>query len=353
MTSPAPIPQARLSVCIPTYNRAAYLEPLLRSLAPQLGPDDEVVISDNASTDDTPGLVARWQETMPNLVYKRWDENRGADQNYLNVVALARGDYCWLVGSDDVPAGDAIAVIRRALASDADALLFSRMLCTAGMHVLEPHTSWAFGEDRVFQCAGEGLAEYFRTCRSITGLFSYLSGIVFRRAIWVRDEHPGRLLGSAYVHADILIRQLARGGILLASPRIIVNCRCGNDSFSDGNKGKRLSLDFDGYARIADALDPAAGLEMMRVLVREHPWRNLVHILKYQIALGPGRGERFLALLARLGTPAHQRLFYRFLALPPVFPAFELVEPWFKKDNPWRKFKRRYLNRLFRAESAA
>ena len=46
----------RLSICIPTYNRAVELRPLLDTIVAQTGHglDVEIVISDNASTDNTP-----------------------------------------------------------------------------------------------------------------------------------------------------------------------------------------------------------------------------------------------------------------------------------------------------------
>lgn len=51
-----------LSIVIPTFNRASLLERCLDRLAPQAPPDAgvEVVVADDGSTDDTPGVVARW-----------------------------------------------------------------------------------------------------------------------------------------------------------------------------------------------------------------------------------------------------------------------------------------------------
>lgn len=330
-----------LSVCIPTYNRATLLDELLSSLAPQLDDRVEIVVSDNASSDDTADVMARWAARLPKLRYKRWGENRGADRNYLDVVAMAEGQYCWLMGSDDIVAPGALQKIFAAIGENPDCLLYSRLLCSREMIPIEPHTYWTFAVPRRFDFSAQPLVDYLRECRSIAGLFSYLSGIVFRREIWDRDPQKERLIGSAYAHADILIRQLARGASLRASPEITVHCRCGNDSFSDGNKGKRLSLDFDGYARIAAELPPATGLELMRVLIREHPWRNLIHILRYQRSQGTDRGNDFVSLLERLGVPAMRRTFYLHCSRQPWFGVFEALEPWFKKETPWRKLKRR------------
>jgi glycosyltransferase involved in cell wall biosynthesis len=99
----------KISICIPTYNRAAHLANCLQSLivcAEHGALDFEVCISDNGSTDDTQEVVKRAQGRLP-IKYWRNAENLGIPRNFLNVVDMARGDFAWLVGDDDliVPAG--------------------------------------------------------------------------------------------------------------------------------------------------------------------------------------------------------------------------------------------------------
>ena len=331
-----------LSICIPTFNRRHYLDELLASLAPQVDCDVELVISDNASTDGTAEMVDAWRHRLPLIRYHRWDTNRGADSNYLSCVELASGRYCWFIGSDDIAAADAVATIREGMTKGADCMLFARDLRTRDMVPLGNHSFWSFTNDRIFDFSRQPLRDYFELSTSLCALFSYLSSIVFRRDFWMQDTSKERLVGSAYAHADILLRQLERGGSLLASSTTVVRCRCGNDSFSDGNKGKRLSLDFDGYARIAESLpDATDGLGLMRILVREHPWRNLIHVLRHKRAVDPVAERSFLDLLARLGVARHRLAWYRIVATTPWFEMFLRVEPLFKKDGPLVKMKRR------------
>ena len=72
-----------LSICIPTYNRAAYLRQCVDAIVGQEGFDDrlEVVISDNCSTDDTQAVSLEYQEKHPNIHYYRNEENI-RDQNF-------------------------------------------------------------------------------------------------------------------------------------------------------------------------------------------------------------------------------------------------------------------------------
>ena len=82
-----------LSICIPTYNRAEYLEKSLASLVAQDGfPLVEVVISDNCSSDDTAGVCRSYCSRYPNIVYHRNEENI-LDRNFPSVLMLAHGAY--------------------------------------------------------------------------------------------------------------------------------------------------------------------------------------------------------------------------------------------------------------------
>src|SRR5919204_2898541 len=93
-----------LSICIPTYNRAHLLEVSLRYLAPQaaeFSSEVELIVSDNCSTDNTPGVVAQAQRYAP-IRYHRNGENIGAARNVLVLTdELALGEFCWILGDDD------------------------------------------------------------------------------------------------------------------------------------------------------------------------------------------------------------------------------------------------------------
>src|SRR5262249_43627784 len=71
-----------LSICIPTYNRSHFLKECLRSLFAQTFDHSavEVIVSDNASTDDTPNVVRKYAERYPIVKYVRNETNIGADR---------------------------------------------------------------------------------------------------------------------------------------------------------------------------------------------------------------------------------------------------------------------------------
>lgn len=84
-----------LSICIPTHNRAPYLKKCLDSLVCQpefLNGAVEIVISDNASTDNTTELIRYYQNKYDNIVYHRNVKNIGivnGDINY--AIAMQSG----------------------------------------------------------------------------------------------------------------------------------------------------------------------------------------------------------------------------------------------------------------------
>ena len=56
---------ARISICLPVYNGAAYVEEALASIAAQTSKDYVVLASDNASTDQTSEILTRWSKQIP------------------------------------------------------------------------------------------------------------------------------------------------------------------------------------------------------------------------------------------------------------------------------------------------
>lgn len=98
------MPKPLLTIAIPTYNRSACLQLCLSVLLPQVeraGGEVEVIVSDNASMDDTPAVVAAHQGKVP-ILYLRNEENVGADRNFIQCFGRAQGDYMLLLGDDDV-----------------------------------------------------------------------------------------------------------------------------------------------------------------------------------------------------------------------------------------------------------
>jgi glycosyltransferase involved in cell wall biosynthesis len=90
----------RVSVVIPTYNRAYILAGALQSVLSQSFHDFEVLVVDDASTDATRELVTQFADAR--VRYLRQDTNRGVGAARNLAVESARGEYISFLDSDDV-----------------------------------------------------------------------------------------------------------------------------------------------------------------------------------------------------------------------------------------------------------
>ena len=105
--------QPLLSISIPTYNRAAYLEASLAQLRSELANEAsglvEIVVSDNASPDNTPAVVAHAVQHGLAIRYIRNPENIGSDANIAQCFNQAKGQYVIIMGDDDLFVDGALA----------------------------------------------------------------------------------------------------------------------------------------------------------------------------------------------------------------------------------------------------
>jgi glycosyltransferase involved in cell wall biosynthesis len=91
-----------VSIGVPTCNRAHLLEQALRTLLSQDYPHLEILISDNASTDETPALCKRLANQYPFIHYQRQPEKVRATVNFTSVLLRARGEFFMWAADDDL-----------------------------------------------------------------------------------------------------------------------------------------------------------------------------------------------------------------------------------------------------------
>jgi Glycosyltransferases involved in cell wall biogenesis len=286
----------KLSICIPTYNREDLLKETLDSIFGQLADGHlasvEVVVSDNASTDNTTDLIERLQSVHSNLRYFRWSENMGPDRNYLKVIEEARGEYCWFFGSDDILLPSSLEKVLAAIAKQpSDIVLFDRLVSDATLSAPPVVTSWTGLRTSVtFHTVEqrEELFNYIDSCTSLGGFFSFLSVILFRKSGWDAVPNKDRFVGSAYVHVHALFTMMAEGCRFSYYKEPLVLCRLGNDTFCPDQSWesiyKRLKLDIDGYYQIVlctFGTDSSVSRKLIAKLENMLPFGTLVGIRTY------------------------------------------------------------------------
>lgn len=92
----------KISLGMPIYNGATFLRETLDSLLQQTFGDFELIISDNASTDETSDICRDYARRDPRIRYERLSENAGAIANFNRLPNLATGEYYKWVAADDL-----------------------------------------------------------------------------------------------------------------------------------------------------------------------------------------------------------------------------------------------------------
>ena len=281
-----------LSICIPTYNRANYLDKAIESIVSQidheLEPCVEICISDNASIDATKEVIEQWRKkTLVEIIYHCNQHNEGADRNYLQVVNISSGKYCWLMGSDDCLVPGAIQRMLLELKNEYDIYLCNRIECTVEMKPLGKRC-WLEESipDSVFDFADrKQLERYFLKARTLGAVFSYLSSIIVKRKKWINILYDNRFTGTAYSHAYILLSIIAKGARMQYIQDGLVLCRLNNDSFATEGVLKRFLLDIDGYLMIGNAVFEEYDIrkKFFSVILCE---KDFIRILKIRILHG-------------------------------------------------------------------
>lgn len=93
-----------ISILIPTYNRDVFLDASLEVLVPQVLEYEnlvEIIISDNASVDNTEEIVKKYSSIIT-IKYNKNKENIGFAKNFEFLIRESSGQYIYLMGDDDI-----------------------------------------------------------------------------------------------------------------------------------------------------------------------------------------------------------------------------------------------------------
>lgn len=100
--------QYLLAICIPTYNRSAYLQACMQSVCTEISSArlEEtvvVIISDNNSTDDTRQAAEAFRNRYDgiDIRYSCNPDNVGAVNNFIRLVEISPADFTYILGDDD------------------------------------------------------------------------------------------------------------------------------------------------------------------------------------------------------------------------------------------------------------
>lgn len=275
MTHP-PRTKPLVSIGMPVFNGGRYLERAIESLLAQSLGDFELIISDNASTDNTRALCERYARLDARIRYLRQAENIGAPRNYNVVVHEARGSFFkWASASDEV-AADLLAKCVAALQADDGAVL-------------------AFGRTRFIDEAGTLLdvydGDFSVTAATPSERFDYVCRHLVlnnaQSALIRLDALRRTALDRTYPHGDpVLMAELALQGRWHLLPDILAYRRTGRDHFTPQRT----------LAEITRIYDPRRTRPLMLIHWRRHwdyctvalhapiPWGERLRAVRHALA---------------------------------------------------------------------
>ena len=139
---------ALISVVIPCYNAAKYLEKALRSLEEQSFRDFDVILADDCSTDDTAEFIAAYQERSPlKIVYLKNEKNSGPAVTRNNAIAASGAEHVCFCDSDDWYDTDYLEkMVSAAKKSAADMVICGYKVVLADGRTIEHPIGWSQGE---------------------------------------------------------------------------------------------------------------------------------------------------------------------------------------------------------------
>ena len=181
----------RVSIGLPVYNGARYLRECLDSLVAQTYRDIEIVICDNASTDDTESICREFALSDARIRYYRNDSNVGAGRNYNMTFELSQGEFFKWAAHDDLCAPRFVeACVERLDRDPAVILAFPKMVDIDGngreigvrniSHIPRAVRGASASPQRRFR-------DLIRTDYTVEEIFGVIRADILRKSVLIRN----------------------------------------------------------------------------------------------------------------------------------------------------------------------
>ncbi len=259
----------KLSIGIPTYNRADFIVETLDSIVPQLTPGVELLILDGASPDDTQQVVRAYIEKHPQVRYHRRKTKTNPDADFDRTVELCRGEYCWLFPDDDLMSPGTIAKVLSVLDEKPDLVVVDGKVEDVTLSMTLRPRRMAFEGVRRY-----GPEDADALLVDTGGVLSFIGAAIVRRDLWLSRDRES-YFGCYFLHVGVIFQKPPASAVAIGEP--LVRIRYGNSLWTPkrfeiwGFSWPELIQGFHGYS--AEAKAKAGG---------EYPWRSFKHMLSFR-----------------------------------------------------------------------
>jgi glycosyltransferase involved in cell wall biosynthesis len=125
----------KISVCMATYNGAEYIRQQLETILPQLNANDEVIVSDDSSSDNTLEIVKSFYDSR--IIIYSGNHFRSPVFNFENAIQKATGEIIFLSDQDDIWTENKVKVMMAALTT-CDLVVSDCYITDKDLHVIVP-----------------------------------------------------------------------------------------------------------------------------------------------------------------------------------------------------------------------
>ena len=238
-----------ISVCIATYNGEKYIKEEIESILPQLGCEDEIIVSDDGSTDTTLEIIRGFNDPRIKIVSHNKEKALYkfdyTTHNFENALSYAKGDYIFLADQDDVWLPDKVNVTLEALRNN-DIAISDCVVVDKNLKEIKPSR---FTKSRpsvkisnnILSCNNHGCCMAFRRCVLNTVLPFPKAGVA--HDLWIA------VYGAIFHNVEFIDK-----------PLILFRRHDGNVSESMGKSTASLSYKLSYRLKIMNALLRRAGL---------------------------------------------------------------------------------------------
>lgn len=275
----------KLSICIATRNRAAFIAETIYSIATQMTDEVEIVVLDGASTDNTTAVVSDLKAHIPNLHYFRKEANGGVDRDYDEAVSKATGDYCWLMSDDDLLKPGAIAAVLGAVIKRPSLIVVNAELRNLDLSLVIDENRLLLDVDREYQ--SDELESFFLDA---SAYLTYIGAVVIDRALWHERDRTA-YYGSYFIHVGVIFQQpLPSGAVVLSTP--LISVRFGNTVW----RPKEFEIRMIRWTDLIWSL-PSIADSAKATICPKQPWLSLKSLFFYRAkgTYGPVDYQKWVA----------------------------------------------------------
>lgn len=130
-----------ISVCMATFNGAKTIKRQLLSIIKQLNNDDQIIIVDDKSSDETCTIITNIKNKyFKNIVIEQNKENIGPIRGFEKAILMAQGNYIFLSDQDDIWNPDKVAKVMLAFSKGADLVVHDGVVVDGNLKVIDK--SW-------------------------------------------------------------------------------------------------------------------------------------------------------------------------------------------------------------------